>query len=164
MKTTFSTAKTGCIGTTILCWFNPMELRLIGCTVLILAICLSASAQSSMERRLDALAMVETGGNDWAVGRDGEVSRYQITAENWIRYSGLPISAATNPFTARAVVVKIMDSRLKGRVVSDFDWYMKYSRPSRKQPHTIERERARFYSNLCSKPISKPTTPKTYAN
>lgn len=146
--TTFSTAKTGCIGTTILCWFNPMKLRLIGCTVLILS--MPCFGQSGMERRLECLAMVETGGNDSSVGRDGERSRYQITPAVWREYTSLPMSSSTNPLTARAVVVKIMDKRLKGRVVTDSQWYLTYHRPERRNhPKPIENDRALRFQNLC---------------
>ena len=36
---------------------------------------------------LEAIAQVETGGNDRAVGRNGEVSRYQILPSVWREYS-----------------------------------------------------------------------------
>jgi hypothetical protein len=120
--------------------------------LLLLTLCLSASAQSSMERRLDALAMVETGCNDHATGRAGEVSRYQITPSVWRQYSRLPLSAATNPFTARQIVVNIMSNRLHGRIVTDEGWYLTYHRPSRwNHPKPAERDRADRFARLCRK-------------
>lgn len=37
---------------------------------------------------LDAVAFVETDRNDKAVGKLGEVSRYQLTPHNWITFGG----------------------------------------------------------------------------
>ena len=146
--TTFITAKTGGIGTIILCWFSPMTLRLIGCTVLLLT--LPCFGQSSMERRLECLAMVE-GGTDAGRGPCGEVSRYCIMPDVWRQYSHLPLSAATNPFTARAVVVKIMADRLPGIPVNDAQFYLYFHRPARvNHPRLKEYERACRYANLCA--------------
>ncbi len=39
------------------------------------------------ERRLFALSMIETGGDDQEIGRAGEVSRYQIMPSVWRHYS-----------------------------------------------------------------------------
>jgi hypothetical protein len=49
-----------------------------------------------------ALATVESGGRDHAVGRSGEVSRYQITPANWRRHGGRGLDP-TRPAHARAV-------------------------------------------------------------
>jgi len=126
---------------------NQPVLRLIGCTVLFLT--LPCFGQSSMDRRLECLAMVE-GGSDTKPGPCGEISRYCIMPDVWREYSHLPLSAATNPFTARAVVVKIMDSRLNGRVVTDAQWYLTYHRPARvSHPKTIENDRALRFQNIC---------------
>ena len=107
-----------------------MTLRLVCCKVLILTLCQRAAAQSSLEIRLRALAEVETCTKDRAIGRAGEVSRYQISPQVWIQYSHLPLAAAENPFTAKAVVVKIMSERTGSRSVTDAEWYLIYHRPA----------------------------------
>jgi hypothetical protein len=121
-------------------------------TILILTLCLSASAQSSMETRLRALAEVETGTKDRAIGRAGEVSRYQISPRVWRQYSHLPLEAADNPFTAQAVVVKIMSERTGNRSVTDAEWYLIYHRPARWNcPKPAERERGERFSAVCGR-------------
>ena len=154
--TTFSTAKTGCIGTTILCWFNPMELRLIGCTVLILA--LPCFGQSSMERRLECLSAVETRDNDLATGKAGEVSRYAICPSVWRQYAGkLPLEAARNPITARKVTLAIMDARTRHKPVSDEIWAILWHCPGAIGRLTPKQaDFAQRFANLCSKPLAKP--------
>ena len=55
---------------------------------LILLLCLaSMPAMSQDARRLAALSQIESGDNDRAVGKAGEVSRYQIMPGVWRAYS-----------------------------------------------------------------------------
>ena len=56
--------------------------------------------------RWTALAMLESGGNDHAVGRAGEVSRYQISPELWT--GGNPCDAGA----ALANAQRIMSLRI----------------------------------------------------
>jgi len=117
--------------------------------LLLLTLCLSASAQSSMERRLECLAMVE-GGSDTKPGPCGEISRYCIMPSVWRQYSHLPLSAATNPFTARKVAFTIMDARTRHRPVSDANWAILWHCPgaigrlTQKQADFAQR-----FKNLC---------------
>jgi len=53
---------------------------------LILLLVLNAAHAQAGLSRLEALAMIETGNNDAAVGEAGEVSRYQIKPWIWRRY------------------------------------------------------------------------------
>ena len=154
--TTFITAKTGGIGTIILCWFSPMTLRLIGCTVLLLT--LPCFGQSSMERRLECLAMVETGGNDFATGKAGEVSRYAICPSVWRQYAGkLPLESARNPITARKVTLAIMDARTRHKPVSDEIWALLWHCPGAiGHPNAKQRDFAQRFANLCQKPLANP--------
>jgi hypothetical protein len=55
---------------------------------LITLLCLSALSTLAQDaRRLAALAQIESGNNDRAIGRSGEVSRYQIMPSVWHHYS-----------------------------------------------------------------------------
>src|SRR5271168_2340919 len=61
--------------------------------------------------RLDALWMLETGGNDWTVGRAGEISRYQVRANIWKTITDS--REYSSPKTARLVASKVMDMRIR---------------------------------------------------
>jgi hypothetical protein len=133
---------------------------------ILLATVLSASAAD----RFLALAEVESAdathptGNDAAVGPDGEVSRFQITREQWAAHTTLPLLSAQNPFTAENVARLIMEERVRAFVLryrvqpSDAQWYCLWHRPARlllDHPLTvtkIEAERAQRFANLCAQP------------
>ena len=159
--TTFSTAKTGGIGTIILCWFSPMTLRLIGCTVLLLT--LPCFGQSSMERRLWALEQVEAG-SDTKPGPCGEVSRYQILPTVWRQYAGnLPISASMNPFTAKNVATRLLEARtghfrrIYHRQPTDYETGLLWHCPGAiRHPNAEQRDFAQRFANLCQKPLANP--------
>ena len=138
-----------------------MNTRLI---ILMVLIAIPCAGQSRLETRLRALAEIETGTKDLAIGRAGEVSRYQISPGVWIQYSHLPQTAAVNPFTARNVVIKIMADRTHGQIVTDSQWYLLFHRPARVNcPKPDERDRAERFSALCRRwreqPAIKPAKP-----
>ena len=158
--TTFSTAKTGCVGTTIR-WFNPMTLRLIGCTVLILT--LPCFGQSSMERRLWALKQLENGSNSHC-GPSGELGETQIMPYR-LRECKIPIPAKIDAKwvsdTSETIIARSCAhfERLHHRKPTDYETYLLWSRPAtlltRNRPVTAkEAQRAQFYSNLCQKPLA----------
>ena len=110
---------------------------------------------------LEALSMIESGNNDQAVGKLGEVSRYQILPRVWRAYSSA--WNYRNPQLASEVAEKhlnFLESGFRertGREPSDFDRYVLwnaglayYTRigfsPSR--VHTVIRGRANRYVNL----------------
>lgn len=106
-------------------------------------------------RRLAALSEVESGNNDHARGRAGEVSRYQITPAVWTEYSREPISQATNRWTAELVAYRILEvrishfQRLFPKEQSEQQVYLLWSRPARvMHPTKIEAERAQRFANL----------------
>lgn len=55
---------------------------------------------------LTAIAMVESGGNDLAVGKGGEVSRYQIAPVTWRSITKEPLSAARDPVVSTKVAME----------------------------------------------------------
>jgi hypothetical protein len=63
-------------------------------------------------RLLEALASVESGGNDRAVGRAGEVSRYQIKPDVWRRAVKAKGWKARDAEAAKRVANAILDERI----------------------------------------------------
>ena len=61
--------------------------------------------------RLAALSMIETGNNDRMVGRAGEISRYQILKAEWRSVTNS--TRYTDPATAKAVTLKLLDRRVQ---------------------------------------------------
>ena len=99
--------------------------------------------------RWTALAMVESGGNDRAVGLVGEISRYQIRPELWP--GGNPLDANIASVNAQ----HIMSSRMAlfeqahGRMPDDFEFYILWNAPAQmNHPHHVVIERARRFLNL----------------
>ena len=57
---------------------------------------------------LSAIAELETGSVDDAVGKKGEISRYQILPKVWDQHLGLPRYLANDPHFSLAVAEEIM--------------------------------------------------------
>ncbi len=66
------------------------------------------AAYSNSARYLHALGQIESGGDDTAHGKRGEISRYQCLKKYW---HGAPISAATNPAVAASVTLAVIRER-----------------------------------------------------
>lgn len=124
--------------------------------VKILFMLLLLTVQVSAMDRWSALAMLETGNNDRMIGRAGEISRYQIRPELWLK--GDPL----NPRVALVNARQIMSSRLAaferthGRPPNDFEFYILWNAPAQiNHPHSAVTERARRFVNLLVYPDSK---------
>lgn len=117
--------------------------------------------------RLEALSMIESGGNDRMVGRHGEISRYQILKREWrsvtqsTRYTDLAV--------ARSVTLTLLDQRLRaferaqGRSPTHFEFYGLWNAPAqvlKGRVSPVVAERCRRYANLCSVG-EKPAPPIT---
>lgn len=120
------------------------------------------SPSDAEKARFAALSMIESGDDDRAIGKSGEVSRYQIMPAVWREYTKLPISAAGNPFTAKSVALAIMDDRYgptypRGWTVkcADTTWYLLWHRPATvrdgRKPTAREMDRALRFANLVQK-------------
>src|SRR5574341_2640652 len=135
-----------------------MKCSMIRALCLLLLTC--AGAQGGLSH-LEALGMIESGNNDRAIGRDGEVSRYQILPRVWRQYSSS--STYTDPRQAAVIAQKhlhFLDAAFRkkaGREPTDFDRYVMWNaglhyyqraefRPARVA--RIVRERAQRYVNL----------------
>jgi len=115
------------------------------CALAALGVVFSASGMN----RWEALSMLETGNNDCAVGRCGEISRFQIRAQLW---------PGGNPQNARAaltVAQRIMRARLAqfeqthNRLPNDFEFYVLWNAPAEvDHPVPCVVERAQRFVNL----------------
>jgi hypothetical protein len=108
--------------------------------------------------RLAALSMLETGNNDRAIGRAGEVSRYQVLRREWRSVTNSPDYADSE--TAKGVVLRIMEKRTRdfqttfGRMPNDFEYYALWNAPSQILQRRLSRtvaERCRRFANLCER-------------
>lgn len=115
----------------------------------ILLIVLILSTNALAMDRWTALAMLESGDNDRAIGRAGEVSRYQISPELWP--GGNPLDTGV----ALANAQRIMSSRTAafeqshGRAPDDFEFYVLWNAPAQiNHPHRAVAARARRFVNL----------------
>ncbi len=97
----------------------------------ILAFLLTAAGAKAELSRLDALSLIESGDNDAAVGRAGEVSRFQIMPHVWSHYSGSRAFRNTKVSTAVAAMhleeLTTWFQQRTGRAASDFDIYVMWN-------------------------------------
>jgi hypothetical protein len=115
----------------------------------ILFILLIMSTNAVAMDRWTALAMLESGDDDRAVGRVGEISRYQIRPELW--RGGNPLDGNV----ALANAQRIMSARVAafekshGRAPDDFEFYVLWNAPAEiNHPHRAVAARARRFVNL----------------
>lgn len=115
-------------------------------------LCASVVNVSAMDR-FEALSQIESGDNDLARGRAGEVSRYQIMPAVWQQYTLQPLSSATNAAAAEIVAKVIMADRLpESGKVTDRQFYLLWHCPARvNHPTKADAARAQRFANLCSK-------------
>jgi hypothetical protein len=110
---------------------------------------------------LEAISMIESGNNDDAVGRAGEVSRYQIRPQVWRTFS--QSSEYNNSRVAASVARQHLDWLAKfflertGRTADDFDLYVMWNAGptyysnigfARERVRPFIRNRAQRYVNL----------------
>ena len=113
------------------------------------------------DRRLFALGMIETGGDDKEIGRSGEISRYQIMPSVWRHYSDS--QSYRDPGTSSQVAQQHWTALYKGfkdqahREPTDYDMYVLWNthygyyakrgfEPERLS--SVVRDRAQRYVNL----------------
>ena len=115
------------------------------CALAALGVVCSASGMN----RWEALSMLETGDNDYAIGRCGEISRFQIRPQYW------PGGNPDNASAALAVARRIMHARVEhfvqthGRQPSNFEFYVLWNAPAEvDHPVRCVAERAQRFANL----------------
>ena len=119
------------------------------------------SAQAGLNK-IEAIGMIESGNNDYAIGDAGEISRYQIKPRVWQHYSPSRAyrSVEVSKVVAEQYLTALEDQFRKraGREPSDFDRYVLWNagpsyyariRYSAARVHPIIRERANRFANLC---------------
>ena len=130
-------------------------------TKLLLLLVLGALNAHAGFSKLEAISMIETGDHDMAVGKAGEVSRYQLMPKTWRHYT--TARAYTNPAFAQQVArqhLSVLEASFRaraGRDATDFElyvvwnaglnYYAKMGFDANRVHHSI-RERAERYVNL----------------
>lgn len=124
------------------------------------------SADTPDNKRLTALAMIETGNNDWEVGGQGEISRYQLSPAVWKSYT--TSDNYTDPDVSMQVAWqhwKYLANYFKqrtGHEPDDFDMYVLwntrfgyYERKgfSRHEISPVVQERASRFVNLVNRKV-----------
>jgi len=111
--------------------------------------------------RFSALSMLESGDNDQAHGRGGELSRYQFSPPVIAEFK-IDATQLRNPAYARSQAVRVMTDRCSAfdqqnhRPPTDVEFYMLWHRPDRvSHPLPRELERAKRFANLVSRPDTK---------
>lgn len=108
--------------------------------------------------RMSALSMIESGDDDFAIGKAGEISRFQILKPVW--QSVTNSANYTDSETARGVAEQILESRVHvfqeifSRKPTDFEFYALWNAPAEALQGRISEkvaERCRRYSNLCQR-------------
>jgi hypothetical protein len=116
--------------------------------------------------RWAALSQIESGDNDKAVGKKGEISRYQILPDVWAAFA--PESAnCQNPKDALAVAKETMKKRCAEfeqtfhRAPTDFEFYVLWNAPAQiERPGSAVKERARRFCNMLSRRDGIVASPK----
>ena len=134
-----------------------------------LLLALTAINASAGLSKIEALSMIETGDNDGAVGRAGEVSRFQIRPAVWRQYT--QSTAYENTRIASVVAQKhlaYLESIFRdrtGREPGDFDLYVLWNAGagyygrvgfSADRVNRVIRDRAQRYFNLCHMQNAQP--------
>lgn len=115
--------------------------------------------------KLEAISMIETGDNDRAVGKAGEVSRYQLLPKTWRQYTTQ--RSYTNPVFAAQIArthLASLEANFRartGREPTDFECYVLWNAGlnyyakigfNADRVHRSIRERAERYVNLRQAP------------
>ena len=119
----------------------------------VVGLCFTSSALD----RWAALSQIESGDNDKAIGKMGEISRYQILPDVWDAFA--PENADwENPKDALKVAKEAMKKRCADfekshhRAPTDFEFYVLWNAPAQvEKPGNVVTERAKRYCNLLGK-------------
>ena len=102
---------------------------------------------------LSALSMIESGDNDKARGRMGEISRYQCMKHVWKEATFYPYTAATNAALAATVVICTVWNRT-GKSVEELtpqEFAVAWHCPSTKRLNREQRDYVDRFSNLVNR-------------
>jgi hypothetical protein len=135
--------------------------------VTLLALVLAGTCFSSAGMdRWAALSQIESGDNDKAIGKKGEISRYQILPDVWTAFASENANWE-NPRDALAVAKVAMKKRCADfeqtfhRAPTDFEFYVLWNAPAQiERAGSVVSERAKRFCNLLSKNDALAGTPK----
>lgn len=120
--------------------------------MVILGFCVSSPALD----RWAALSQIESRNNDNAIGAVGEISRYQVRREVWLKLAS-PGADWQKPQDALVVAQQVMKERCAQfdkehhRSPTDFEFYVLWNAPAQiTHPSKAVRERAERFCNLVS--------------
>jgi hypothetical protein len=115
--------------------------------------------RSMQTKRFWALAELESGNNDAAIGPSGEISRYQVLPATWQHYTKGQALDPLNATDSLSVVQAIMSERCaqfqktNHRPPTDFEFYLLWNCPARvAHPSKLATDRAQRFANLCQRP------------
>ena len=122
--------------------------------ILLVVVVLSAGFNVSGMERWAALAQIESGNNDHALGAAGEISRYQIKPRVWHRYA--PSTANwRNAEQSLPIAQAAMRDRCTNfqktfsRSPTDFEFYVLWNAPAQiRKPSPAVTKRAHRFCNL----------------
>jgi hypothetical protein len=112
---------------------------------------------------LACLSELESGNDDYKVGRAGEVSRYQIKPEVWRDITPLPIAKAKRADIARYVADQVQLRRATtfllytDRRPTVREWYILWNAPAQAysgRPSRVVAKRAKRFENLVEAAIN----------
>jgi hypothetical protein len=104
--------------------------------------------------RWEALAQIESGDRDDAIGAAGEISRYQIRPEIWRRYASIGANWKNSEDSlqvAKAIMKERTDAFEQSfhRAPTDWEFYVLWNAPARiSHPNRVVRDRAERFCNL----------------
>jgi hypothetical protein len=139
---------------------HPISTAMI-CRLATAILTLSIMSVHAGLNKLEAISMIESGNNDRAIGRAGEVSRYQIKPEIWHQYT--ESKDYHDPQVAASVAAQHLEQletafrAQAGREPTDFDRYVMWNGGLTYYAHlkfaaravaSVIRERANRYVNL----------------
>jgi hypothetical protein len=108
------------------------------------------AAHPNSTHYLHALGEIESGGDDFAIGRHGEVGRFQCLPAVWRKATGRPLADAVNPAIALVVTLGIIRART-GRDPSDLtpeQFCRAWHCPSAKRLNREQRDYVNRFLNL----------------
>ncbi len=116
--------------------------------------------------RWSALSQIESGDDDKAVGRKGEISRFQMLPDVWTTFAREKADWE-NPKEALAVAKKAMKKRsaefehTHHRPPTDFEFYVLWNAPAQiERPGNAVSERAKRFCNLLTRNENLAEWPK----
>lgn len=124
--------------------------------------------------RIEALGMIESGNNDYAIGSVGEISRYQIRPTVWHSYSAsrsyTDVRVASGVARSHLDYLQAWFRKRASREASNFDIYVLWNAGptyylrrgfSPERVHRTIGERAERFANLCrANEYAKRDTPR----